>query len=133
MSRKFMFVVNSSKINCKSGLSSFIILYKSWTVSAIYEKVCSETENRKRLHAQIYLAKELQNSYMNLISQEQPCACTIFRTKVNENNPPYELPIHRQATTDLDNKNRKLGHKKKKRNWFRRLNSGHKNRNKTLK
>ena len=65
-----------------------------------------ETENRKRLHYQIYRVQELENCYKNLISQEQPYASAKFRTKVNENTPPYQLPIHRQATTD--NMNRKI-------------------------
>ena len=63
-----------------------------------------ETENRKRLHYQIYHAQELENCYKNLISQEQPYAPAKFRAKVNENTPPYELPIHRQANTDNVNR-----------------------------
>ena len=31
-----------------------------------------ETENRKRLHYQIYHAEEFENCYKNLISQKQP-------------------------------------------------------------
>ena len=59
-----------------------------------------ETENRKRLHYQIYRVQELENCYKNLISQEEPYASAKFRTKVNENTQPYQLRIHRQATTD---------------------------------
>ena len=66
----------------------------------IKENITMETENCKRLHYQIYYTQEFENCYKNLISQEQPCAPVKFRTKVNENAPPYELPIHRQATTD---------------------------------
>ena len=65
-----------------------------------------ETENRKRLHYQIYRAQELENCYKNLISQEQPYAPAKFRTKVHKNTPTYELPIHRQTT--MDNINRKI-------------------------
>ena len=65
-----------------------------------------ETENHKRLHYQIYRAQELENCYKNLISQEQPYPPAKFRTKVNENTPTYELPIHRQAT--MDNINREI-------------------------
>ena len=65
-----------------------------------------ETENRKWLHYQIHCAQELENCYKNLISQEQPYAPAKFRTKVNENTPTYELPIHRQAT--MDNINREI-------------------------
>ena len=70
----------------------------------IKENITMETENRKRLHKQIYRAQELENCYKNLISQEQPYPPAKFRTKVNENTPPYELPIHRQATTDNINR-----------------------------
>ena len=75
--------------------------------------------------------QELENCYKKLISQEQPYAPAKFTTKVNENTPTYELPIHRQATMDninreitllrektnkLDKGNRKHGHKKKRLN-----------------
>ena len=70
----------------------------------IKENITMETENRKRLHYQIYRVQELEKCYKNLISQEQPYAPAEFRTKVNENTPPYELPIHRQATTDYINR-----------------------------
>ena len=63
-----------------------------------------ETENSKRLHYQIYRAQELENCKKNFISQEQSYAPAKFRTKVNENTPPYEIPIHRQATTDNINR-----------------------------
>ena len=50
--------------------------------------------------------QELENCYKKLISQEQPYAPAKFTTKVNENTPTYELPIHRQAT--MDNINREI-------------------------
>lgn len=62
-----------------------------------------ETENCKRSHYQIYCMQELQNCCKNLISPEQPYTPAKFRTKVNEIAPPFELPIHRQATTDIIN------------------------------
>ena len=72
----------------------------------IKENITMETENRKRLHYQIYRAQELENCYKNLISQEQPYAPAKFGRKVNENTPTYELSIHRQAT--MDNINREI-------------------------
>ena len=70
----------------------------------IKENITMQTENRKRLRCQIYLAQKLENCYKNLISQEQPYAPAKFRAKINEKTPPYELPIHRQATTDNINR-----------------------------
>ena len=62
----------------------------------------------------IYLfSQELENCYKILISQEKPYATAKFRTKVNENTPTYELLIHRQAT--MDNINRD------KRNWTKEI------------
>ena len=63
-----------------------------------------ETQNLKRLHYQIYRPQELENCYKNLTSQGQPYAPAKFRVKINENTLPYELPIHRQATTDNINR-----------------------------
>ena len=86
----------------------------------IKENITMETENRKRIHYQIYRAQELKNCYKNLISQEQPHAPAKFRTKVNENTPPYELPIHRQATTD--NINREITLLRERRiNWTKEI------------
>ena len=70
----------------------------------IKENITMQTENRKRLRCQIYRAQELENCYKNLISQEQPYAPAKFRAKINEKTLPYELPIHRQATTDNINR-----------------------------
>ena len=72
----------------------------------IKENTTMETENRKRLHYQIYRAQDLENCYKNLISQKQPYAPAKFITKLNENTPTYELPIHRRAT--MDNNNSKI-------------------------
>ena len=60
----------------------------------IKENITMETENGKRIHYQIYYAQESENCYKNLISQEQPYAPAKFGTKVKENTPTYELPIH---------------------------------------
>ena len=62
----------------------------------IKENMTMETENRKRLHYQIYRARELQNCYKSLTSQEQPYALAKCSTEVNENTPTYELSIHKQ-------------------------------------
>ena len=59
--------------------------------------------------------QELENCYENLISQEKPYAAAKFRTKVNKNTPTYELLIHRQAT--MNNINRD------KRNWTKAIES----------
>ena len=62
----------------------------------------------------------VENCQKNLFSQEQPYGPAKFRTKVNENTPPYELPIHRQATTD--NINREITVLQERRiNWTKEI------------
>ena len=64
--------------------------------------------------------QELENCYKKLISQEQPDAPAKFTTKVNENTPTYELPIHRQAT--MDNINREITLLREKQiNWTKEI------------
>ena len=96
--------------------------------------IIKETENCKRLHYQIYCMQELQNCCKNLISPEQPYTPAKFRTKVNEIAPPFELPIHGQATADNINHEITLLQERQKTkevenerfNCFLRLNSGSK-------
>ena len=61
-------------------------------------------QNFTSFHYQIYCVKELEDCYKNLNLQEQLYGLKIFRTKVNENAPPYELFNHIHATTDITNR-----------------------------
>ena len=101
----------------------YIYIYINETyLNNIKENITIEIENRKRLHYQIYRAQELENCYKKLISQEQAYAPAKFRTKVNENAPTYELPIHRQAT--MDNINREitlLRERERQINWTKEI------------